>query len=126
MADYADFLELAINMISEHGCEMTYVRRKESGRINAATGKREAAETRTDFTGLITRPHKEDVQSGIFQKSTMVILASGDLTDNPDITDVILCNGHEYAILEISTVAPDGMPIIYKFGVSGRGRQTNA
>ena len=122
MADYSDFLQLAKTMLNENGCKMIYVQRKESGKIDARAGKRIIAETRKEFTGLITRPRKEDVQAGIFQKSAMVILADGGVADNPDITDVILCNGHEYAILEISAVAPAETTILYKFGVSDRGK----
>ncbi len=93
--DYAEFLELAKEQIAECGCLMTYVKRRESGNIDARTGKRTVTESRIEFDGLITKPLATEVQAGRFQKAQMVILAAGDVTDRPDITDAIVCNGRE-------------------------------
>ena len=124
--DYAEYLALAKEHIAECGCSMTYIKRRESGKVDARTGKRTVTESKSEFEGLITKPLATEVQAGRFQKAQMVILAAGDVTDKPDITDCILCNGREYAISEIVPVMPGGVPVLYKFGVNVAGTALDA
>lgn len=80
-------------------------------------------ETTTSFYGVRTSPTQAEVQSGLFQGVTAVILAPADLAGGsaPTTADKLVCGGQRWDIKEIRSVAPAETVMLYKLGVTAAG-----
>lgn len=121
MADYLDFIELANELLDEFGMPITYLAVSEYGKVDPDTGKKPVKIESFEVIGVKTSPTKEELDRGQFKGVTMVVLVAGDKLNNPDTTDVIQFDGHDYDITEIVKVAPAQDNILYKFGVTDAG-----
>lgn len=121
MADYGNFISLANRLIAKKGIAMTYVHVTESGAIDPVTGKRQVAEEAIEFMGVKVSPSATELQAGHFAGVDMVILAPGDAIAKADLTDRIICQGHDCRIREIIRIMPAEVCVLYKFGVKDMG-----
>ena len=80
-------------------------------------------ETTTSFYGVRTSPTQAEVQAGLFQGVTAVILAPADLADGsaPTTADKLIYGGQRWDIKEIRSVAPAETVMLYKLGVTAAG-----
>ena len=80
-------------------------------------------ETTTSFYGVRTNPTQAEVQAGLFQGVTAVILAPADLAGGavPTTADKLIYGGQRWDIKEISSVAPAETVMLYKLGVTATG-----
>ena len=84
------------------------------------TGPTEAT---TSFYGVRTNPTQAEVQSGLFQGVSAVILAPSDIAGGtaPTTADKLIYGGQRWDIKEISSVAPAETVMLYKLGVTAEG-----
>ena len=80
-------------------------------------------ETTTSFYGVRTNPTQAEVQAGLFQGVTAVILAPADLAGGsaPSTADKLIYDGQRWDIKEIRSVAPAETVMLYKLGVTAEG-----
>ena len=80
-------------------------------------------ETTTSFYGVRTNPTQAEVQAGLFQGVTAVILAPADLAGGsaPSTADKLISDGQRWDIKEIRSVAPAETVMLYKLGVTAAG-----
>lgn len=80
-------------------------------------------ETTTSFYGVRTNPTQAEVQAGLFQGVTAVILAPADLAGGsaPTTADNLIYDGQRWDIKEIRSVAPAETVMLYKLGVTAEG-----
>lgn len=121
MADYSDFIELANEMLDEFGMPMKYLSVTEYGKIDPDTQKKPVEIEEHEVIGVKTSPTKEELERGFFQGIKLVALVAGDKLKNPDTTDVMQFDGHDYDVKEIIKVAPAQDNILYKFGLEDAG-----
>lgn len=122
MADYSKFISLANRLIDKKGMKMTYLAISEIGDMfDPDTGKYPVEIEPHEVMGVKTAPTKEELERGQFQGIKLVVLVAGDKLENPDTTDMIQFDGHDYDIKEIVKVAPAEDNILYKFGVEDAG-----
>lgn len=121
MADYSDFIELANEMLDEFGMPMKYLAVSEYGKIDPDTGKKPVQIEEYEVMGVKTVPTKTELERGHFQGIKLVALVAGDKLQNPDTTDVMQFDGHDYDVKEIVKVAPAQDNILYKFGLEDAG-----
>ena len=127
MATYADIAAKAKASLIAKGMAMQLVRvtagdvyDPESGGYTGPT------ETTTSFYGVRTNPTQAEVQAGLFQGVTAVILAPADLADGsaPTTADKLIYGGQRWDIKEIRSVAPAETVMLYKLGVVAAGAST--
>ena len=124
MPTYAETAAKAKAALIAKGMSMQFVRvtagsvyDPESGGYTGPT------ETTTSFYGVRTNPTQAEVQAGLFQGVTAVILAPADLADGavPTTADKLIYGGQRWDIKEIRSVAPAETVMLYKLGVTAEG-----
>ena len=80
-------------------------------------------ETTTNFYGVRTNPTQAEVQAGLFQGVTAVILAPSDLAGGsaPTTADKLIYGGQRWDIKDVRSVAPAETVMLYKLGVTAAG-----
>ena len=121
---YAEIAAKAKAKLISKGMPMQFVRvtagsvyDPESGGYTGPT------ETTTNFYGVRTNPTQAEVQAGLFQGVTAVILAPADLAGGsaPTTADKLIYGGQRWDIKEIRSVAPAETVMLYKLGVTAEG-----
>ena len=121
---YAEIATIAKTKLTAIGMPMQFVRvtagsvyDPESGGYTGPT------ETTTSFYGVRTNPTQAEVQAGLFQGVTAVILAPADLAGGsaPTTADKLIYGGQRWDIKEIRSVAPAETVMLYKLGVTAAG-----
>ena len=124
MPTYAETAAKAKAALTAKGMSMQFVRvtagsvyDPESGGYTGPT------ETTTSFYGVRTNPTQAEVQAGLFQGVTAVILAPADLAGGavPTTADKLIYDGQRWDIKEIRSVAPAETVMLYKLGVTAAG-----
>ena len=124
MPTYAETAAKAKAALIAKGMSMQFVRvtagsvyDPESGGYTGPT------ETTTNFYGVRTNPTQAEVQAGLFQGVTAVILAPADLAGGevPTTADKLIYGGQRWDINEIRSVAPAETVMLYKLGVTATG-----
>lgn len=106
------------------GMQMQFVRVTAGGVYDPESGGYTGpTETTTSFYGVRTNPTQAEVQAGLFQGVTAVILAPADLADGsaPTTADKLIYGGQRWDIKEIRSVAPAKTVMLYKLGVTATG-----
>ena len=80
-------------------------------------------ETTASFYGVRTNPTQAEVQAGLFQGVTAVILAPADLAGGsaPTTADKLIYGGQRWDIKDVRSVAPAETVMLYKLGVVAAG-----
>lgn len=125
MAITLTYAELAIKtkaVLIAKGMPMQFVQVTASG-FDPETGGAAVTETTTSFYGVRTNPTQAEVQAGLFQGVTAVIMAPADLAGGsaPTIADKLVYGGQRWDIKEIRSVAPAETVMLYKLGVVAAG-----
>ena len=122
MPTYAETAAKAKAALIAKGMPMQFVRVTASG-FDPETGGATVTETTTNFFGVRTYPTQAEVQAGLFQGVTAVILAPADLAGGsaPTTADKLIYGGQRWDIKEIRSVAPAETVMLYKLGVTAAG-----
>ena len=122
MPTYAETAAKAKAALIAKGMPMQFVR-VTAGGFDPETGGATVTETTTSFYGVRTNPTQAEVQLGLFQGVTAVILAPADLAcgSAPTTADKLIYGGQRWDIKEISSVAPAETVMLYKLGVTAAG-----
>ena len=124
MSTYAETAAKAKAALIAKGMSMQFVRVTAGGVYDPESGGYTGpTETTTSFYGVRTSPNQAEVQAGLFQGVTAVILAPADLADGsaPTTADKLIYGGQRWDIKEISSVAPAETVMLYKLGVVAAG-----
>ena len=124
MATYAETAAKAKAKLISKGMSMQFVRVTAGGVYAPESGGYTGpTETTTSYYGVRTRPPQAEVQAGLFQGVTAVILAPADLAGGavPTTADKLIYGGQRWDIKEISSVAPAETVMLYKLGVTAEG-----
>lgn len=122
MPTYAEIAAIAKTKLTAKGMPMQFVR-VTAGGFDPETGGATVTETTTSFHGVRTNPTQAEVQAGLFQGVTAVILAPADLAGGsaPTTADKLIYGGQRWDIEEIRSVAPTETVMLYKLGVVASG-----
>ena len=122
MSTYAETAAKAKAALIAKGMSMQFVRAIASG-FDPETGGAAVTETTTSFYGVRTNPTQAEVQAGLFQGVSAVILAPADLAGGsaPTTADKLVYGGQRWDIKEIRSVAPAETVMLYKLGVTAAG-----
>ena len=124
MATYAETAAKAKAKLISKGMSMQLVRVTAGGVYDPESGGYSGpTETTTSFYGVRTNPTQAEVQAGLFQGVTAVILAPADLAggSSPTTADKLIYGGQRWDIKEIRSVAPAETVMLYKLGVTAEG-----
>lgn len=124
MPTYAETAAKAKAKLIAKGTSMQFVRVTAGGVYDPETGGYTGpTETTTIFYGVRTNPTQAEVQAGLFQGVTAVILAPADLTggSSPTTADKLIYGGQRWDIKEVRSVAPAETVMLYKLGVVAAG-----
>ena len=124
MLTYAEIAAKAKSKLTAIGMDMQFVRVTAGGVYDPESGGYTGpTETTTSFNGVRTNPTQAEVQAGLFQGVTAVILAPADLADGavPTTADKLIYGGQRWDIKEIRSVAPAETVMLYKLGVTAAG-----
>lgn len=124
MSTYAETAAKAKAALIANGMLMQFVRVTAGGVYDPETGGYTGpTETTTSFYGVRTNPTQAEVQAGLFQGVTAVILAPADLAGGsaPTTADKLIYGGQRWDIKEIRSVAPADVVMLYKLGVVAEG-----
>lgn len=124
MPTYAAIAAKAKAKLISKGMSIQFVRVTAGGVYDPETGGYTGpTETTTSFYGVRTSPTQAEVQAGLFQGVTAVILAPADLADGsaPTTADKLIYGGQRWDIKEIRSVAPAETVMLYKLGVTAEG-----
>ena len=118
----ADIAAKAKAKLIAKGMAMQFVQVAANG-FDPETGGATVTETTTSFYGVRTNPTQAEVQAGLFQGVTAVILAPADLAGGsaPTTADKLVYGGQRWDIKEIRSVAPAETVMLYKLGVTAAG-----
>lgn len=122
MSTYAETAAKAKAALIAKGMPMQFVRVTASG-FDPETGGAAVNEATTSFYGVRTSPRQSEVQAGLFQGVTAVILAPADLAGGsaPTTADKLVYGGQRWDIKEVRSVAPAETVMLYKVGVVAAG-----
>ena len=122
MSTYAETAAKAKSALIAKGMSMQFVR-VTAGGFDPETGGAAVTETITSFYGVRTNPTQAEVQAGLFQGVTAVIMAPADLAGDsaPTTADKLVYGGQRWDIKEIRSVAPAETVMLYKLGVVAAG-----
>ncbi|NCB23838.1 MAG: hypothetical protein EOM56_13620 [Deltaproteobacteria bacterium] len=121
---YAEIAAIAKTKLTAIGMPMQFVRVTAGGVYDPESGGYTGpTETTTSFYGVRTNPTQAEVQAGLFQGVTAVILAPADLAGGsaPTTADKLIYGGQRWDIKEIRSVAPAETVMLYKLGVTATG-----
>lgn len=121
---YAEIAAKAKAKLISKGMPMQFVRVTAGGVYDPESGGYTGpTETTTSFYGVRTNPTQAEVQAGLFQGVSAVILAPADLAGGsaPTTADKLIYGGQRWGIKEISSVAPAETVTLYKLGVTAEG-----
>ncbi len=124
MSTYPAIAAKAKAKLIAKGMPMQFVRVTAGGVYDPETGGYTGpTETITSFYGVRTKPTQAEVQAGLFQGVTAVILAPADLAggSSPTTADKLVYGGQRWDIKEIRSVAPAETVMLYKLGVVAAG-----
>ena len=124
MSTYAETAAKAKAKLISKGMSMQFVRVTAGGVYDPETGGYTGpTETTTSFYGVRTNPTQAEVQAGLFQGVSAVILAPADLAggSTPTTADKLIYGGQRWDIKEIRSVAPAETVMLYKMGVVSAG-----
>lgn len=122
MPTYAEIAAIAKTKLSAKGMVMQFVR-VTAGGFDPETGGATVTETTTSFYGVRTSPTQAEVQAGLFQGVSAVILAPADLAGGagPTTADKLIYGSQRWDIKEVRSVAPAETVMLYKLGVVAAG-----
>ena len=125
MPTYAETAVKAKAALLASGMPMQFVQVTASG-FDPETGGATVTETTTSFYGLRTNPTQAEVQAGLFQGVTAVILAPADLAGGsaPTTADKLIYGGQRWDIKDVRSVSPAETVMLYKMGVVAAGAST--
>ena len=124
MPTYAETAAKAKAKLIAKGMPIQFVRVTAGGVYDPESGGYTGpTETTTNFYGVRTNPTQAEVQAGLFQGVTAVILAPADLAGGsaPTTADKLVYGGQRWDIKEIRSVAPAETVMLYKMGVTAAG-----
>ena len=124
MPTYAETAAKAKAKLIAKGMPIQFVRVTAGGVYDPESGGYTGpTETTTSFYGVRTNPTQAEVQAGLFQGVTAVILAPADLADGsaPTTADKLIYGGQRWDIKEVRSVAPAETVMLYKLGVTAEG-----
>ena len=124
MSTYAETAAKAKAALIAKGMSMQFVRVSAGSTYDPESGGYTGpTETTTSFYGVRTNPTQAEVQAGLFQGVTAVILAPADLAGDsaPTTADKLIYGGQRWDIKEIRSVAPAETVMLYKLGVTAEG-----
>ena len=124
MLTYAEIAAKAKAKLASKGMPMQFVRVTAGGVYDPESGGYTGpTETTTIFYGVRTNPTQAEVQAGLFQGVSAVILAPADLAGGavPTTADNLIYGGQRWDIKEIRSVAPAETVMLYKLGVVAAG-----
>ena len=124
MPTYAETAAKAKAKLIAKGMPIQFVRVTAGGVYDPESGGYTGpTETTTSFYGVRTNPTQAEVQAGLFQGVTAVILAPADLAGGsaPSTADKMISDGQRWDIKEIRSVAPAETVMLYKLGVVAEG-----
>ena len=121
---YAEIAAKAKSKLAAKGMPMQFVRVTAGGVYDPESGGYTGpTETTTSFYGVRTNPTQAEVQAGLFQGVTAVILAPADLAGGavPTTADKLIYGGQRWDIKDVRSVAPAETVMLYKLGVTAEG-----
>ena len=124
MPTYAEIAAIAKTKLTAKGMSMQFVQVTAGGVYDPESGCYTGpTETTTSFYGVRTNPTQAEVQAGLFQGVTAVILAPADLADGaaPTTADKLVYGGQRWDIKDVRSVAPAETVMLYKLGVTAAG-----
>ena len=124
MPTYAETAAKAKAKIIAKGMPIQFVRVTAGGVYDPESGGYTGpTETTTSFYGVRTNPTQAEVQAGLFQGVSAVILAPADLAGGtaPTTADKLIYGGQRWDIKEVRSVAPAETVMLYKLGVTAAG-----
>ena len=124
MPTYAETAAKAKAKLIAKGMPIQFVRVTAGGVYDPESGGYTGpTEATTSFYGVRTNPTHAEVQAGLFQGVTAVILAPADLAGGtaPTTADKLIYGGQRWDIKEIRSVAPAETVMLYKLGVTAAG-----
>lgn len=115
MSLYDEFSDTARDLLTEYG-QTAYIRRSVETAAEHAPWEAPETETKEYPCIAIVLSYHESVLAGstIHAGDKKIIVAAKGLEIEPTMTDVVLCNGVAYNIVNVETVAPAGVPIVYR------------
>lgn len=114
--DYSPKIAKAAAKIAKFGREVVYVRK--GGAYDPISGNLAADNEETRINGLLTSPKEDAIASGTIQIGDMWLLIAGNaLPEMPATGDIVRIGGIDWRVEGVSSVMPDGTPIIYKLQI---------
>lgn len=114
--DYSSFQSIAISEIANKGQSLTLTR-VTTGAFNPATSEITGDSTADEtIKAVVTEFKEKQIDGSTVQRGDKLLLVSPDF-DAPTLKDKITISGLEYSIINVDTVSPAGVDILYKIQV---------
>lgn len=113
MTFYTDMQATAAQMLGSKGAPLTFTR-SVAGAYNPATGA--AAVTLTSYTvtgAVLDFPAVNAPGSDILRGDKKILIGAAGLTVAPQPGDYLTIQGVQHSIINVKTLAPAGVPVLY-------------
>lgn len=118
---YAAKAKSVIAKIAAKGMPMILVRRvKDYNQIPQAGQDYPCIEARQEIYGVRRTATKDEIQAGLFAPAETVLVFSAQAQGLTN-SDLIFCDGKEYAVRRVEEVSPAGVPVLVKVAVKEHG-----
>ncbi len=117
MADYSDKVAKVNVKLEAKGYEMTFCHPVLGEVYDPETGSYQESVETTNFWGIKTRPSLEEIEGGVFQSGSTVVLMAGDAVPSVSTSDYLLIGNNRWSIKSVYKIAPTEQVILYKLSV---------
>ena len=114
------FAALAESKIRQYGQPMTFVQVQEGSQPDPDSAQPSFVQNKTAIFGMWDTVKAQETGT-LVQMGDSVIYVSGSAIPAPDITDYIEAGGRQWNIVNVETIKPGSVPILYKLFVREDG-----
>jgi hypothetical protein len=111
MSFYADIAATALELLDEFGVTVI-LKREAGGSVNPITGQEFAGVDASVTTTGIIKSYKDEAVDGtrVLSSDRELVLSNEEA---PSLSDRILINNQNWSVVNINTLSPAGVPIVY-------------